>query len=88
MEEIIMFSDDPTKDAISHINRLDHLPIEEVPTEECGCCNNRVEDFRISPDRGGFCCVECIGNGKAEEYYYEYHTPEVLEKWIESLKLK
>lgn len=76
-------------DAQDYIHRLDKLPSEPVHTEECDCCNNRVEDFRQAPDKGGYCCVECIGLGQAELYYIENGcTKEQMIKWSDNLKVK
>ena len=64
------------------------FPSEPVPTEECDVCCNRVEDFRISPDKGGFCCVDCLKERALPYYLNEHDSIEEVYNWFENLKIK
>lgn len=64
----------------------------EPKTECCDCCLTQQEDFRLSPDEGGFTCVECIGltfeNSEAVKKFKDYHSEQELKDWFSKLKIK
>lgn len=91
---MIFRSDNPENDASDHLRWLDSLPDEPVRTEMCDCCLTQQEDFRLSPDEGGFTCVECIGrtfeNSQAVKKFRDCtnHTEQELKDWFTKLKFK
>lgn len=61
----------------------------QIETEICDVCQSRSEDFRLAPDKGGYCCLDCFNNGTAEDYYIENGaTKEQMILWLDNLKIK
>ena len=65
----------------------------EPKTELCDCCLCQKEETRLSPDGGGFTCVDCIGRTYESSYAVKRfssitcHTEQELKDWFNKLKI-